>query len=179
MANDDTESPLFSLLAKLDLTLDGFKQSIDREAARVQRKAGKIEQPRIIPFHASVIMPASGFAVVRMDNGGPDQGNYWNVRKLVIGGLTTTTVAAGRADVFVSAGELRNVTTLAQVGIQDWEDQAAALPYLQHYGPGELTLRHNEELYVIISGATALQQYVVRGRAINYQEGTDAQEWSL
>jgi len=175
---DTNNGSLLSVLGKVSVSIDTLSSRLHKQQ-QMQALAERAEQPRYITFHSSVIIPASGLICISFDQRGPDQGHYWQVKKIVIGGLTTTTVAAGRADMFVSAADMRNVTTLAQIGIADWEDQAAALPFINHYGDDEFVMRHNEELYVVLSGCTAGQQYVVRGRAVDYEEAANKQAWSL
>jgi hypothetical protein len=125
----------------------------------------------------SVIITAGGFGVIRL--AGPDQGHFWYVRRVVIGGVTPTTVAAGRGDLFVSAADHRSKTALNQFALTDWRDQALALPSITVYNRGGLNMRLNEELYVAISGATVAQQYIAVCQFEDYEEAAVRQEWAV
>lgn len=180
MGNDNGTlgAPVLDILGKLDVTIGDFGKEM-RERRQRDDQARNAEVPRFIPIHASVVVGATGIAVMRFDNAGPDQGHFWYIRKLIVGGLTTTTVAAGRADIFVTAAAVSPQATLASVGIADWQDQLAALPGILKPGEGEIVLRHNEELWVLLSGATNGQQYVAVGKAEDYQESASRQTWLM
>lgn len=128
------------------------------------------ETPRLIRINTSLVIPAGGLGVATFNLSGPDQGHYWYVRKLSVGGLTPITAALGRCDVFVSASDLSAVTNLGQVGLADWADQATSLPLIAPYTRGELSLQGKERLWLIFSGATAGQEYVGNAIVEDYQE---------
>jgi hypothetical protein len=162
--------------AGIELVLGKLHKSID-ERNRIQRLASKVTQPVFYTYADTIIIPSSGFGVIRLT--GPDQGHVWYVRSIVVGGLTPTTAAAGRGDVFVSAADHRSKTALNQFSLVDWRDQAAALPLIAAYSNGELTLRFNEELFVAISNGTNTQQYVAACHVLDFEEGAIKQEWSM
>ena len=106
---------------------------------------------------ANCIIPASGNPTA-MGFGGPEAGFYWLVRRLVVGGLTWGTSAAGTAEVYVTASEVTAVLR----GLTDLVDEASgATPAI----PRGLLLRAPdqarapEKLYVVIVGGTIGQQY--------------------
>ncbi len=70
-------------------------------------------------------------------------------------------------------------TTLAQIGVADWVDQATTLPLVGDFSTGEVPLRLNEQLFVVISGGTSGQQYVAGGVIQNFQESAAKQNWDL
>lgn len=170
MTNLDTDtSSLFSFLAKLQVTI-GDQTAELKQANRLKRAAYLREYPRTIRLSGSVASPASGVAVIPLNQDGPDQGHFWYVRKLAIAGVTPTTVALGRLDVFVSPADMTQKTALADFSMADWQDQATAIPLIGLYGRGELPLQFGEKLWLVLSGATSGQQYVVNGIAEDYQE---------
>lgn len=164
---------LFDVAARLDVSIGQTREVLDH--LRELRKPREM-QPVVYRVPQSGLIPASGPLVLRM--GGPDQGHIWHVRSIVVGGATPTTTVAGRADVFVSATDLRTYT-LAQVGLVDWRDQAAALPNIAFYGIGELPLRFNEELFVFFTNATPGQTYTAAAQVLDVQEGPLGVEWSI
>lgn len=172
---DTDERSFFSFMADLKVTLGDVRSTVEKLAKAVNDERmdrSKKESERWIRIHGTAILDSNGFAVITFDNKGPDQGYYWYVRKLVVGGLTPTTTAAGRLDVFVSAANLDNTPTLAEIGLADWQDQATALPLVGPYGDGELVLRAPEKLFVVVSGGTATQQIVCTGTIKQLQEST-------
>lgn len=166
MTAGTTEGP--SITAALSATLDVVTDT----SQTMKRIAKRLAAPPMTPvwrqFPASGIVPAGGFLVLWL--GGPDQGHYWNVREIVIGGATPATVAAGRGDVFVTATDLRTQPSVAAIGLNEWRDQAATLPDISFYGAGELRVVAPEELFVVLSTATPAQAYT----AIAYLEDVQA-----
>lgn len=172
------EDNLLSIMGKLDLSIGGVNKEL--EAARKQRQnAYAAETPRFIRITGTCIASDTGFGVIQFDNFGPDQGYFWYVRKLCVGGKTPTTAAAGRADVFTSAQNLMQKDSLAEISLVDWQDQASALPLIGPYGNGELIVKAGEKLYVVISGGTVQQQYYCVGTIAQYQEAAAMQNWGV
>lgn len=164
---------------RLKAAINEVREEIKKANHQRVEDARKVEAPRTVLIRAEGTAPGSGFLPLVFDIKGPDQGNIWHVRRLVVGGLTPTTVAAGRIDVFVSAADLSRVNSLAQIGLADWADQATALPLVGSYGRGELTLRHNEKLWLFLSNGTPAQDYVAAASVENFQEASVLQGWGL
>lgn len=165
-------TPIFSLLAQLDVNIGNLAKQSDKLA---QRRPPM--QPVFYRVAQTLLVPSNGFGVVAM--GGPDQGHMWHVRSLVVGGLSPTTAATGRADIFVSAGSLLGATSLDLLGIQDWRDQSIALPNVAFYSNGDLTARLNEEVFVVFSGATPGQMLVATCQVEDVEEAAIGQAWSF
>lgn len=165
---------LFDVCARLDVSIGQ-----QRETNAALRALRRPRQMQPVPYRVaqSGNSPAAGPLIFRM--GGPDQGHLWYVRSIVAGGATPVTTAAGRADVFVSATDLRTYTSLANIGLADWRDQAPALPSIAFYGVGELPLRFNEELFVYISNSTPGQAYTVAAQVLDIEEGPIEEAWSF
>lgn len=164
------------LCAKLDLHI-GSTEKLRKQLAEAQRPP---QQPSFGRVRASAIADANGFAFLVFDQGGPQQGLFWYVRNLVVGGLNPAVAANGTADVFVMAGQPPGITDdLTSLGLSDWRDRAAALPSVAYYASGQLALRMNERLYVIITGGTSGQQYIAAASIEEYQEGPVSQAWAL
>ncbi len=112
--------------------------------------------------------PTASFA---LDLGTPSQGTFWEVRKVVVGGLELTTTAAGSAGLYLSGSP-----TVNGAGLNNAEDYAASLPNVGYYGAGALYVRPNEHLFVVVFGGTAGQTYVANAFARIYQE-TSSEDW--
>lgn len=130
------------------------------------------ERRRPVPVrHRSIgsgITDPTGFVI--LDLLGPTQGHVWQVLGLSVGGLTTTTRAAGRADVFISKAGYAGYSSLVGPGLTDWRDFTPTLPNVALYDPDQLFLHGEEHLYVAVSQATAGQQFVA-GASIVDTEG--------
>lgn len=164
----DERPGLFAdLCAKIDIQIGAIDRMADRVTAELKRN-----RPAAPVFGraAGTVVIANNFGVVRLNNDGPDQGHFWYIRSIAVGGLATVTAAAGRADVFVSAQNLSTFTSLAQIGLADWRDQAGSLPLISFYGRGELPMRMNENIYIVFSGATNGQTYVATVQYEDFDE---------
>jgi hypothetical protein len=178
---DERDRTLFSVFGKIETHLGDIHSHIksiaDQTRRASQAAAKKTVQPVFFRKVQSAAFPASGPLVFRME--GPDLGHFWYVRQITVGGLTPTTTAAGRADIFVSASDLRNIASLSQIGLADWRDQAITLPQVAPYSRGGISLRLNEELFIIISNGTATQQYVAAAQIEDFQEGIVPESWDV
>lgn len=174
MTTVDSDTSLFDLVGRLEISLGRSAAALERVAAR---KPPAQPQPVFYRIAQAGIVPASGPLWLRL--GGPDQGHIWHVRSIVIGGATPTTSIAGRGDVFVSATDLRLQSSIANIGLADWRDQANTLPLVSFYGNGELPLRLNEELYVAISNGTPSQAVTVAAQIEDVEEGEITLTWGL
>lgn len=157
-------APLSELGAGLDIRVE-FEAFAGRLADFERKVLSQLlweRRPPAQPIHSravgTVVADSNGMAVI--DCGGPSLGHSWNVLALAIGGLTTVTVAAGRADVFVSRMGYSSFSTLAAPGLTDWRDTTATLPRIAFYEPHQIYLHGGEHLYVIVSSGTAGQSYV-------------------
>lgn len=180
--NYDTDTQQGGLIADLCAKLElhvGVVEGLTRELRR--------PKPRYVPaqpvfgrIRASGVVPSSGPLILNFDQPGPEQGFFWFVRSIVIGGLSPSITAMGAADVYVTAMLPNAAVTLAGLGLSDWRDHAATLPAVStFYSRGSLPLRMNENLVVIITGGTAGQQYVAAAQFEQYQEGNVRESWSV
>lgn len=173
---DDQLGVFGDLCAKLDLHI-GSVSKMTRTLARAQGRPPA--QPVFGRTTAAGVATTGNVLILRFPLAGPDQGHFWYIRSIVIGGLTPTTTAAGRADIYVSASNLASQPTLAAIGLGDWRDQEATLPAVSFYNRGALPLRLNEELFVVISNGTNLQNYVASVQFEDYEEAAAKESWSL
>jgi hypothetical protein len=169
----DDDGGFMGLLAAIHLEIGGAHREMRNMRERMEREAKQTSYRILYPRAVSAIVSATGLAI--FDFGGPDQGIYWSVRSIRVGGLTTTTAVAGRADVFVTAVDIPNTFTVANMGLADWRDQQTALPAVAFYGRGALTCQLNEDLYVFLSGGTPGQQVVATMNAELFDEAAIVQ----
>lgn len=169
-----SDDSLASVFAELKVSLGSVSEQVKRSREQA-RWAARAMQPVFAQTMDNVV-PVNNFGVVRLQ--GPDQGHFWYVRRIIVGGLTPTSTVAGRADVFASASDHRNRTSLAQFNITDWRDFSAALPNIAVYGRGALPLRFNEELYVVFSGASTATQYVAMCQFEDFEESAARMAWA-
>lgn len=172
MTMTEAEGP--SITAALGATVD----VVSGAAATMKRIARRLDaapmQPVSREYPSSGIVPAGGFLVLWL--AGPDQGHYWQVRSIVVGGATPATVAAGRADVFITATDLRLAPSVAAIGLNDWRDQRAALPSVGFYGSGQMRVGQGQELFVVLSTATPAQQYTAVAYIEDFQHAALTQD---
>lgn len=175
----DLQTEPGGLVAELCAKLDLHIGSTDKLAKAVARQ--KPPSQPVFGRTAGAGLFVTGLPlVISFPLKGPDQGHFWYVRSIVVGGLSPTVAAAGRADVYISAAGLGGVTpSLAAIGLADWRDQSIALPNVSFYGTGEMPLRLNEELFVVVTGGTNGQQYVAAVQFEDYEEAARKQDWSM
>lgn len=160
--------PGLEISGDLSVQLGRVASRLEDDAAerRQEREKARARVPAVVRIQNSGIIPTPT-APFGINIGGPDAGFEWVVRRIVVGGLTWTTTAAGTAEVYVTglgaqwgtsgggSGTVAGVRALA-----DLVDQAASLPNKGYYGRDELVVKENESLVVVIQGGTAAQQYV-------------------
>jgi hypothetical protein len=162
--------------APVDL-LTSFGESI---TGAIEKFIDKVtpKEKRYVPFLQfadTVVIPAGGFAVVRL--GSPTKGRFWYVRMLRAGGIVTTTAAVGRADVFVGPDDYRGVGAINQMLITQWRDSIAAMPNTNQYSNGSFRVGPQEAVYVAFTGATVAQQYMASLEAYEYPDTDKNIEW--
>lgn len=172
--SQDQTGAIASLCAKLDLHIG----SVDKLSNTLEKQRRRpLAQPVFGRTVAAGPAPSSGILVLAFPLAGPDQGHFWYVRSITIVGLSPTTTAAGRADVYVSSSNLAAQPSLAAVGSSDWRDVSLTIPNIAFYGRGELPLRLNEELFVVISSGTSGQGYVAAAQFEDFEEGSTRESW--
>ena len=151
----DDEDTGIDVKAAFEVAVDiGTKltRSIERQDALLRR----LDAVTLVQLRPTVSAfcptPTASFV---LDFGTPAQGTFWEVRKVVVGGLEFTTATAGTAGLYVSG-----TATVDGAGLNNAEDYAASLPSPTYYSSGQMYVRANEHLFLVIFGGTAGQQYV-------------------
>lgn len=165
---DASAGPL-EVVAGLSLELNRMNDRYERDALaeRRKREAMRARMPAYVRFQTSVVIPTPTVRTA-MSLGGPDAGFYWLVRRLVIGGVTFKTVAAGSAEIYVTAlappfGTAGVGPIVAALAMTDIADQYATLPTPAgrgFYSNSQMIVQENENLVVVIDTGTAGQTYV-------------------
>src|SRR5262245_57631257 len=88
------------LAAKIDLHV-GSVDKLSRQLRADRRRP--LAQPVFGRTASSGTFATGVPLILRFPLAGPDQGHFWYIRSIVVGGLSPTTTAAGRADVYVSS----------------------------------------------------------------------------
>jgi hypothetical protein len=114
-------------------------------------------------FKAGVV-PASG--TLHLDLGSVPQGRVWQVRRLIVGGTTVTTTAAGSAYAFAQGARPLDLA------LTDCVDIFPVLPRGDTFGTHQLFLLPGEHLWVVFVGATSTQQYSASARVEDWDEAT-------
>jgi hypothetical protein len=163
---DVSAGPL-EAMASLSVELGRMNDRAD-DAARAEKRRRDLLRTRTpidVRLFSSGICPTptANFGI-SLD--GPDPGFYWHVRRIIIGGQTWTTTAAGTAEIYITAlTGLRGIAATGGIAsirsITDLVDQAATLPNKAYYGTHELYVQPGENLIGVIITGTAAQQYVM------------------
>lgn len=161
---DDDQVPGagFELLAAFGAKIGTLTDSIERD--RAERRAALARRPVNHRSPVSLAYPASGN--LALDMGGPSQGRVWLVRRVVVGGITWGTVAAGTAELYISA--LPSNLLATERPMNELIDQAASLPLRAFYSNEQAVVAQNERLVLVVVGGTAAQQYVGACSVVDY-----------
>lgn len=130
----------------------------DRDAAATSAP----QAPADVPLYQAG-KPISG--TVTLDLGAVPQGKVWQVRRIIIGGITVTTTAAGTGYLFARGAPPTDLS------LSDCVDIFSTLPQGNTYGTHQLFLLGGEHLWVVITGATSAQQYAAAARVEEWDAG--------
>lgn len=140
-----------------------------------QRRDREARKPLFVYQSDSCIIPASGNG--HMGWAGPASGRIWLLRRLVVGGISWGTSAAGSCEVYVVAMPGVNVAALRP--LNNLVDEAASLPNKAPYSNEQIVVRHNEGIHLVIVGGTVAQQYVANMSVLDIPETITAGEYAF
>ena len=133
-------------------------------AKRRERDLARTRVPASVRLLGNVIIPTP---TVRtgLNLGGPSAGFYWMLRRLIVGGVTWKTTAAGTGEVYVTAlagaeGGAVVGPMIAGLALSDMVDQVPSFPNKAYYSDQQVIVQENENVVVVFDTATAAQQYV-------------------
>jgi len=142
----------------------GMGDALDRHTEELRRTREKLQRNTPVDYMAigTGIANASGIALISL--GSPDNGTYWEVKHISIGGTDVPVTAAGKAAVYVSG------TTNVTGGMLSNRDIAAALPFSNYYGTHQFIVVDQENLLIYVYGGTNGQQYAAVAHLEIFQE---------
>jgi len=151
------------------------------EAEHKKREIARTKVPVDVRLITVGACPAGGADFV-LSVGGPDPGYWWDLRRLVIGGLTFDAVAAGDAEIYVTGlGFGAGTSTgpmVSALGLSDLVDHAPSMPNIAFYSPHQVIVQANENLAALIGGGTAAQQYVMAAQFQVFRTITASEEFA-
>lgn len=164
-ANDDLGNPSSDterLHSGLKLWADvGLKigSAVDKSTQASQQLARSLQDNTPVEY----AMVASGTYVsgtpLLLNLGTPDQGTYWEIHSVAVGGTNYTVTAAGSAGLYVTA--YANVATLDTSVLADY---ASTLPNVAFYGTRQVLVNDQETLCLVINSGTAGQVYTANAQ---------------
>jgi hypothetical protein len=134
----------------------------DAALADREKRESQLPPSNEVIFRAGTF-PAAGNLV--LDLGSVPLGRVWQVRRIVVGGVSVLTAAAGAAYVFAQGAPP------VDVNITNCVDIFATLPRGNTYGTHQLFLLATEHLYVVVNGGTPGQQYAAASRVEDWHFG--------
>lgn len=145
---------------QLGATLGSLAESM--QAERDHREENKPPSNEVV--FAAGVFPATGNLI--LDLGSVPLGRVWQVRRLIVGGVTVTTAAAGQAYAFAQGA------APSDLNLTNCVDIFATLPRGNTYGTHQLFLVATEHLFVVVTGGTAGQQYAAASRIEDWHFGS-------
>jgi hypothetical protein len=160
-----------SLFAKLHVSLDGINTHLKRTETQWIQRATDMTRNVLVRFSATCPSPTAAFTLAGPEIGGvgPSPGDVWVLRACRVGGVTPTTTAAGRADLYQSPVD--PTASGAAGNTANWIDQATALPLAAFYSDQQVVLRSPDSFFVVVTNGTASQQYVANAIFEVYHDG--------
>lgn len=169
VVNDDGSEPQgwgAKLAAKLDLQLGHLSDTADAAGSAVAElrklRADARHMPALVTI-SSVFTWKTGVTTICQQGGngagvligGPNTGEQWHVRGIMVGGTTLIATPAGVAWFLIAPA---TPTDQSFTSVTDFTKQA--LPTNAYYGIGEFYLPPNTNLYMVVTGGGDGTQYV-------------------
>ena len=160
------------LFGEIHASLGSLVKHARRVEARWIQRASDAPKDQLFRFQATIGTPTAATTLQSMETGGlgPQPGQIWIVRAIRVGGITPTTTAAGRADIYQSPVDPTYGGAAGNTA--NWIDQAVSLPLVAMYSSRQIVLRAPDNLYVVVTNGTAAQQYVPNVQVEVYNDGS-------
>lgn len=147
--------------AKVDIlaALDGIHKrlaSIEALERRYQE-----EGPTFVALAGNVTVDASQDNAY-IDLGGPSYGRVWEVRSLIIGGITWATTVAGTGQIMVASTKPSSTPPVGTL-----QDVATSMPAKAFYSSGQFRVLHPNHIFIVVVGGTASTLYSAGGDALD------------
>lgn len=151
------------LIAKLDLSLGKLSSAQDAttsELRQLRREArntpAQVSLSSVFTFQSGTpFICQQGGSGIGVLVGGPEVGQQWSVKQIIVGGTTLTATPAGIAWFLISPtppNEL-SITSVADF-------TGGALPQVSFYGERDIYVPPNSNFFMVITGGTNGVQYV-------------------
>jgi hypothetical protein len=153
------------LLARLGEAVTQLTQEV---TATRKERAASTKRPNTYKMIGSAVADSSGYALIVLDC--CPQGQRWTLRKVVVGGVTWATSAAGACQIVVtSQPNLSADSPIALFNVEDGSNSGlsagTAMPLARSYPSDQvITLDAGDWLCVYITGGTNAQQYCTWAR---------------
>ena len=153
ISGDDLAKKLFTgldIFAEVGIRLG---KSMDEQTIEIKKRNDMLQRnsPTDYQVTANGAFPAAGSLLLNL--GSPDQGTFWEVSSMVIGGTDLNVAAVGKAGVYIVG------TTMQTGGITNVADYAPTLPNVGFYGNHQMIVNDGEFLLVSVFGGTVAQIY--------------------
>ena len=157
-----------SLHAAFDIAV-GLGRSVDTMGTKLDAllKYLRKAEPRFVTFPQNVTTDDSGDDIV-IDFGTPNQGCFWEVRHVSVGGSDAGVTVGGSAFLYVSAQVVGPVVG----GMNNCVDIAGGLPNIAYYPSGSLVVKAREHLFLVIHGGDDNTLYAANAFVRQYAEAT-------
>ena len=139
-------------------------QSVEK-LAKTQDNWNKMQYNTPVDYQVTASGTYSSTAGLYLIIGQPDQGTYWEVHTVVVGGTDFGVTALGQAGLYVSGYPGVSALNLAR-------DYASSLPNTATYGTRVLLVNDSETLWLKIFNGTSGQQYVANACVTVYKVRT-------
>lgn len=147
VAGVDVEVNLGEYALKLGADLSKSMSTLNDKAQQIFARMQNFT-PVKFKMTQSVVVNAGGTAYVEL--GTPQNGFWWAVENVVIGGADQSTVVGGSAGLYVTS-QSNGVSP----GMADMVDQAKTLPNVAFYGRRDIVVLEREKLTVGVFGGTS------------------------
>lgn len=166
---------LISVFANLKLSIGDLHQSIKDQSGVMRRLAKSTSAPVMTKVPFSVKVNSTGFGVAKVVDA-PPQGYFAYVRRISV---SLTTAHSGTVYIVITAMDLSNAQSLALVSDLDTQDSSTTIPNNAFYSRGEMGLRFNERLFVVINGGLSGDTIPGNITLEHFQEGATGQETAI
>ena len=148
--------------AKVDLfaRLDSIEKRL--QDIQVQEERYQDAGPTFVALQGSANLGSDTPPPTAIDLGGPQYGRVWEVRAVIVGGITWATTVAGVAQLVPSP-----TCPSAAVPVGMCQDVISTLPASKFYSSGQFRVIHPNHIFILIVGGTASTVYTVGGDALD------------
>ena len=148
----------------IDVGLNLGKQ-VEESGRATRRLLDRLEGNTPVDYSTATsgVYPSSGTMMLTF--GSPDQGTFWEVESVAVGGGDQNVAIAGTAGLYIS-GYIPTIS--GSPGMSSMIDQATSLPNVGFYGGRQCLVQDQESLVLVIFGGTPGTQYIANAQITVY-----------